>query len=692
MEALSPRRDLRALPWDKETGTWGQHYKDEIRIGELADVPGRPVVVHGTSTRGKNRDPWWKLFGNDFDAKRHPAELAANHAYMLGAYLDAIGIPYVIAVSGPSLGRHLWFTIPATVPGELVRRYATAAKRVFPTFDHVPLMNLSGYGALRPPGSPHRDGGHSTLESATIDEAISRLTAGGTPAQFETLTCWLEEEVAFLPAEEAEEEKRDRRPSADDHGAPRKTAPSARGAGAHLPPSVTRHGDHRVRAVEQDGDGHLKLPGEPRAFGERAHAALTTPLAPEQQHSDRAFAAIRGIVRSHLSNGQGWELALSGIYPGLAYITTARVAGATNRTKRSTVESRRIFDRQWMLAVEVEARRPLGHAEAGDPAPEVTQAVGAWWEHINSFGPAYWSARGRPSMLANAWFTGLQMLAAATLTVSLGCRRAADATGFSHETCNAAMNRLIDAELLLELERDARYANRRFTLPPELVADLMAKPLGEPSNSGLTQSLNGGRGGRGVWGGPDEGVADTRTALRDHGDWAVELIASDFFAHGGEVGHFGAHTWMIMETAQGLLSLGGLIQKTGFGKRTVLRHLAAFTRAGLVEGNPTTGWTVTGKSIEEASRQCRTAGTREARAVRHMIDRIMWGWWTDEVEWRRLPLKAKRLTPRVPSEQQAVAVPDGVRRTSGRQYPRRACGAADHSAAERLLRAELLTP
>lgn len=685
LSSLSPRRDMRALARDEKTGSWSTYYEEEITVDQAAAVAGRPVVVYLTPKKGRHTDPPFTRIGCDFDAKHHSIALAANDAYLLGAYLDAAGIPYVRAISGPSGGRHVWFAVPAGVPGELVRRFAHAANLIFPTFDPLPLSNLSGYGALRPPGSPHRDGGHSVLDGVTVDEAIDRLKAGATPAQFEMLTQWLEEELPFLPQAENEHTPAgDRRPYAENDHESRKPAPS----GGGLPPSVVDvHGADRVRPLETDENGHLKLPGQRRALDERARAALHTPLEPHQQHSDRMFSCVRGLVRARFSHDEGWKTAWSGMYPGLAYITTERVAGSTKRRQRSEADAQKIFIRQWMLAAEVEARRPEGHAETADPAPEVTMAVGVFLEFLSDLGPAYWSQKGRQSHLAVAFFAGLQMLAAARLDVSLGSRRCSDATGFSHETCNVALTRAVDAGHLEELDRDPKYGNRRVTLPQSLLGELLHRPAvtSEAPDTGLTQARNGRRG---VLGGPSGGIEGSRSALRDHVEWLLELLASDLFAHGGRLGHHGAHTWMIMETAQGLLSLDRLIQETGFGKRTVIRHMREFSRAGLVTGDPSVGWTRTGRTLDEAAQRCSTAGIREARAARHVIDRIVWRWFQDDVEWMRLSKEEKKKARRAPAEQTCIKV-DGDS-SGGRRFPRRTCGSPDHSEAARLLVEELI--
>ncbi|MGA5819878.1 hypothetical protein ACPC54_18700 [Kitasatospora sp. NPDC094028] len=664
---MSPRANVR-VPWRTSAGKrWASKYGRDIPLSMALATPGRPVAMYCTADftpeDEEPSDPDWQLLPFDLDAKTEEVlgQVGQDNA-VLQAYLGALGMPYVPVLSGPSGGRHIWVAVPSGIPGALVRRLAAAAARVCPTLDPTPMQNLSGYGCLRPPGSPHRDGGRAELDGLGLAEAIARLRAGATRGQVEQLVEWLEEEVALLPAPEA--------------------VPAAQGG--NLPPSVLRHGADRVRNVEFDDDGNLKLSGGIRALDDRARRALTEALAPADDHSHRLFPALRGLVRARWTAEEAWQIALAGHYPGLTYLISERRPGG-RRARRTEQDGRKILNRQWMLACEVEARRPAGHGESADPAPHVTAAVAGLWRFADSLGPARWAQRSGPADLAMVIFVGLQMLAAARLDVSLGTRRCANATGFCHETCNQAINRLRDRDTILsELDRDAKYLNRRVTISPELLATILSEngsDQGFSENTGLTQCLNGG--------GPGEG-GFTRAGLRERGVRALALLASDLFAHGGAVGHHGGRTWLTVASAQGLLTLAQLIQETGYGERTACRHMAAFSDAGLVTGDPVTGWRRTDKPLEEAEKECETAGTREARAARYEIDQLVWKWWGGEggeVWWMKLPYKQKHHHPRVPARQCVLRI--GQHPAQGRRFPRRTCGAPDHSEAARLLLEDL---
>jgi hypothetical protein len=665
---LSPRATVRVPQRSAAGKRWTGRYVREIPIAQATAIPDRPVAMYATAEFTPEgevaTDPDWYLIPLDLDAKTDDAVAqVAQDTVVLQSYLGAGDIPYVTAISGPSNGRHIWIAAPAGIPGALVRRLAAAAKRVCPSLDSSPLRNMSGFGCLRPPGSPHRRGGRSELDGIGLDEAITRLKAGASPAQIEQLVQWLEEEAALLPE------------------------PETAIADGTLPPSVLRHGPERVRTLEFDDTGRLKLPGEIRALDERGRRALETPLDPADDHDHKLFPTLRGLARARFTCDEAWQLAKSGLYPGLAYLTSERQPGGRRRP-RSESEGRRVLERQWMLACEVEARRPAGHAESEDPAPEVTAAVAALWAHLGGLGPARWAQQSGPADMGMALFVGLQMLAAARLDVSLGTRRAANATGWCHETCNQALNRLRDRDqVLTELDKDTKYHNRRVTIAPAVLpADesQTVSPEGISSlNTGLTQARNG----RGVLGGHREDVALTRAGLADHGSRALALLASDLFAHGGPVGHHGGRTWLIIESASGLLSLSHLIQETGYGERTVRRHMAALSDAGLVAGDPLGGWLRTDRALEDAARECESAGTREGRALRYALDQLVWKWWTGEVSWMKLPREEKRHQPRVPARQGVFKV--GRHPAQGRRFPRRTCGAPDHSEAARLLTEDL---
>ncbi|MFF4924255.1 hypothetical protein ACFY4B_27035 [Kitasatospora sp. NPDC001261] len=677
---LAPRPIVRVAERTSAGKRWTGDYPRPLPIAMATAVPGRPFVVHCTAdftSKGEKsvNDPDWLRIPFDMDAKTEGAlaQVGQDNA-VLQSYLGALGVPYVPAISGPSGGRHIWVAVPAGISGSLVRRLAAAAARVCPSLDVSPMLNRSGFGALRPPGSPHRNGGVSEFDGITLDEAVEALKVGATPQQIEQLVEWLEEEVALLPAPA----------KASAAHAGQALSGTGEDSAAHagdLPPSVLQHGTDRVRTLEFDDDGHLKLTGGIRALDERARRALTTVLAPDDDHSHRLFPALRGLVRARWTAEEAWRVALTGQYPGLAYLTSERRPGG-RRAHRDEKAGRKILDRQWMLACEVEARRPAGHAESDDPAPHVTVAVAGLWEFAAALGPARWSQRSGPADEAMVIFVGLQMLAAARLDVTLGTRRCANATGFCHETCNQAVNRLRDRDgMLTELDPDAKYHNRRVTISPAVLATIFGESGSEQEfseNTGLTQARNGRGGPRGSL---------TRAGLRARGARALALLASDLFAHGGAVGHHGGRTWLTVADAQGLLSMAQLIQETGYGERTVCRHMAAFSDAGLVTGDPVTGWTRTDKPLEEAAKECETAGTREARAARYEIDQMVWKWWGGEVWWMKLPNKEKRHHPRVPARQCVLKV--GQHPSEGRRFPRRTCGAPDHSEAARLLLEDL---
>ena len=86
---------------------------------------------------------------------------------------------------------HVWLAAAEPIPAGVVATLARAAARSYPTLGIEPLLNPTT-GGLRPPGSPHRHGGRSTitfgdvsvlLQPATTLPALRRLIGALDSAQ-----------------------------------------------------------------------------------------------------------------------------------------------------------------------------------------------------------------------------------------------------------------------------------------------------------------------------------------------------------------------------------------------------------------------------------------------------------------------------------------------------------------------------
>lgn len=76
----------------------------------------------------------------------------------------------------PSGGRHVYIPLAKPVPFHEARSFALDLAAKFPTMDATPMLNI-GHGLIRPPGSPHKTGGHQRLDG-NLDEAVALATEG----------------------------------------------------------------------------------------------------------------------------------------------------------------------------------------------------------------------------------------------------------------------------------------------------------------------------------------------------------------------------------------------------------------------------------------------------------------------------------------------------------------------------------
>ena len=148
----------------------GRHRVDQ-------DAPELPWAVHLAG-----RDQRFRLLAFDLDAKTDPSP-AHRDAGVLAGLLEEIGIAHVVCESGPSGGRHVWVALAGSVDADTAATLARLARHVCPTLDLAPLTNPVT-GCVRPPGAPHRDGGHSTVLHGDLSTLTARTT---TPEQVRAL-------------------------------------------------------------------------------------------------------------------------------------------------------------------------------------------------------------------------------------------------------------------------------------------------------------------------------------------------------------------------------------------------------------------------------------------------------------------------------------------------------------------------
>ncbi|NYI42896.1 hypothetical protein [Demequina lutea] len=328
VQAISLRAHVR-LAHTLSDGSVSADNKYPERANIAGPDPGVPWVVHLADESGL-----YRLLAFDFDAHHDTSEAARHDAYALVALLERLGdLPYVVCESGPSGGLHVWLAPRHGLPAATVATLARIASRLYPTLDIAPLTNPTT-GGVRPPGSPHRHGGRSTVLFGDLT-ALTQPTA--TAGAIERLMAELDA-IAPTPA-----------------------------------PAETREGLALV-----DRTGRLYLPGPRTVLGTAATAALRNPVRPDQDASAVLFSCLLGAARARWRYNDLHELLDTA--PGLEYARTER--HSHHRVPRSPAQQHRLLARHWDRAVRHAAATRLtaprsGHTDLAPKAALVNAVVAA---------------------------------------------------------------------------------------------------------------------------------------------------------------------------------------------------------------------------------------------------------------------------------------------------------------------------
>ena len=385
--AISPRDRVRVAAVDASGEVLNQYSR--TRSIERTRPPAAPWAVPLASTDG------FRLIVFDLDAKRGEASTAADAAVLADLLVEA-RIPHLVCRSGPSGGRHVWAATSEPVDPSLVGTMSRLAAAVLPSLDIAPLRN-SATGCVRPPGSPHRDGGRSEVLTGTLD-CLLTPTIG--TAEIEQLVRLLATRVTG-------------------------TAPT---------------GDFSTgSSMRFDRQGHPYLPGSKRPLPAASLAALTTPVA-GLDASVTLNRVLLGAAASH------WHLAdvaeLTGTAAGLEHLRTRRTTHG--RTPRGTRGQAETLARQWRYAVTYVADHPRQtglDATFDDRAGALTDVIRAAQERADA-SPGRWTQGGGPSDRRVLDCLHLLALTAVTPIVEADVRRIALTCGIGRETARTALARL----------------------------------------------------------------------------------------------------------------------------------------------------------------------------------------------------------------------------------------------------------
>lgn len=454
--AISPRDRVRVAAIDASGEVLNQ-YSRTCRVD--ARPPAAPWAVPLASSDG------FRLIAFDLDAKLGEASTIADTATLTELLADA-GIPFVVCRSGPSGGRHVWTATSEPIDPALIGTMARLAAAVLPTLDIAPLRN-SATGCVRPPGSPHRDGGRSELLSGNLDclrhptirtDAIERLTQA-------------------LAA--------------------RVTVGSASPDPQTLP------------VVRLDTLGHPYLPGTRRPLPAASLTALQSTAAGADA-SAVLNTVLLGAAASH------WHLAdvaeLAGTAPGLEHIRSKR--GTRGRTPRRQRERAETLARQWRYAVQFVAQNPRrsGRDATFDTrAGHLADTVRTLQEYADA-ATGRWRHGGGPSDRRVLDCLHLWALTAVETVVEADTRRLALACGIGRETARTALHRLAADGWISRAKEGAGVHGASWQIDPR---DVFPRD-GDP---GRAQAATR----------PEGAGAAERTALLRQLEQRVTLAAHDVF-------------------------------------------------------------------------------------------------------------------------------------------------------------------
>ena len=385
----SDRRLLRQL-FDACTRRWSP--RPRLRLDGLqshnylttsivpAVAPAVPWAIHLADT-----DHRFRLLAFDLDSSRHGADVAANDARRLCGVLDELGVAHLRTASGPSGGQHVWVRLTAPgAPADKVRELAHALRQHYPSLDSAPLNNPTT-GAVRPPGAPHRHGGHSLpyLRGKSLIDMLADMDKGTSP-----------EVVQWLLARH--------------------------------PHSELPQRDHRTRMVRLiDDQAGIRLDRPQRPLTARTRALLSTTPPPGTDRSALAHSILLGMATTGHSLADVQAAVESA--PGLARLREDKDRGCDDTA------------RQWLRAVEAAARFIPSAVEEREPIDNELDQI----EAVVMEDPTRWARAGGAS--DERILHALIVLArtARTRTLDIDVRRLAEAAAIDASTVSRRLRTLI---------------------------------------------------------------------------------------------------------------------------------------------------------------------------------------------------------------------------------------------------------
>ncbi len=607
--AVSPRPLVRVADVD----AYGKAVNTYTRRARTAGArPDAPWAVYLTDQTGA-----FRLLAFDFDAAK--GDPTADATTLCG-WLEHTGLPHLLTRSGPAGGRHVWLALAEAVDAAVVDTLARLVRARLASLDIAPLANPVT-GCVRPPGSPHRAGGSSTV-------------LAGDPAALAAPTVSAADVTGLVETLAASHQPEPLAPLAD--------------PGAPLP---------------TDRAGRLFLPGVRRELPAGSVQALEVDAA--------AVDANRVLCR--VLNGAAaarWRCAdiavLVARSPGLEHIRSQGQGPGVPRRPRSAGESRAVLARQWDRAVRWVATHPRA-SNLEDPTFEPRAAALAdVVEQVQTRADAAagrWAGPGGPADRRVLDALCVLSLHAVSPVVEADIRRLGLVCGIGRETARTA---------LLRLARDGWVTRHSPADGPHAASWILNGALSTvidvPSRSQAAPRP------------PGAGSAERNrwlTLLRTR----IAAAAHDVFTPAGGLGHAIGQLYATLTSQPA--STTRIANQLGTSPEDIGIRLGLL-RAARLARRTSKGWSVVRADRRDAAAaRLGVAGRLADRARRYALEREAFAWWTGELTWMHAPRRTA--ASRRAGWGQLVVLDPADTPPAWPAHPRRGDGRADFAAARRVL-------
>jgi len=611
--AVSPRPLVRVADVD----AYGKAVNTYTRRAHTAGArPDAPWAVYLTDQTGA-----FRLLAFDFDAaKGDPAADAA----MLCGWLEHAGLPHLLTRSGPSGGRHVWLALAEAVDAGVVDTLARLARARLSSLDIAPLANPVT-GCVRPPGSPHRAGGSSTV-------------LAGDPAALAAPTATAADVARLVDALAAN----------------------------HRPEPLATIDP--AAALPTDRAGRLYLPGVRRQLPAGSTQALEVDAATMDANTVDASTVLRRVlVGAAAARWRCTDIAVLVAYsPGLEHVRSQGQGPGVPRRVRTAGESRAVLARQWDRAV----RWVVAHPRASnfeDPTFEPrAAALAAVVEQAQTRADAAagrWAGPGGPADRRVLDALCVLSLHAMSPVVEADIRRLGLVCGIGRETARIA---------LLRLARDGWVTRHSPADGPRAASWILNEALSTaidlPSRSQADPRP------------PGAGTAERNrwlTLLRTR----LAAAAHDVFTPAGGLGHATGQLYATLTSEAA--STSQIAHQLGISPEDTGVRLGAL-RAERLARRTSKGWCVVRADRRDAAAaRLRVAGRLDDRARRYALEREAFAWWNDELSWMHAPRRTA--ASRRPGLGQLVVLDPTDTVPAWPAHPRRGDGRADFAAVRRVL-------